>query len=100
MLRSTRSRRSTRIMPDELEQRECPLCGATMRLKETQVTSQVPGNPKPTTRLLREWRCPDCENFEEAEKLGKLRPDLARADGQQDFFPKGFLELGEIERRL
>ena len=34
-------------MPDDHEQRECPLCGGTMRLKETQTVTQIPGNPKP-----------------------------------------------------
>ena len=46
--------------------KECPLCGGTMRLKESIVTSQTPGNPKTMTRRVREWVCPDCDNFEEA----------------------------------
>jgi hypothetical protein len=54
-------------MPDHDEQRECPLCGSTMFLKETEVVVQIPGNPKPTTRPHREWICPDCDNFEEAD---------------------------------
>jgi transposase len=54
-------------MPDDQEQRECPLCGATMYLKETETVSQIPGNPKPTTRSHREWICSDCDNFEEAD---------------------------------
>ena len=37
-----------------------------MRLKESIVTSQTPGNPKQTTRTVREWICPECDNFEEA----------------------------------
>jgi len=37
-----------------------------MRLKESTVTSYTPGNPTPTTRIVREWVCPDCDNFEEA----------------------------------
>jgi C4-type Zn-finger protein len=47
--------------------KDCPLCGGTMRLKETQSVTQVPGNPKPITRVVREWACPDCDYFEEAE---------------------------------
>lgn len=48
--------------------RECPLCGTTMRLVEKQTVVQVPGNPKATTRTEREWICPDCDYFEEAEQ--------------------------------
>jgi uncharacterized protein with PIN domain len=54
-------------MADDREQRECPLCGGTMAKKETQSVMQVPGNPKPVLRPHREWICPDCDNFEEAE---------------------------------
>jgi rubredoxin len=50
-------------MPDA---KECPLCGGTMQLKERIETTHVPGNPKPTARKVREWVCPDCDNFEEA----------------------------------
>ena len=32
--------------------RECPLCGGTMRLKHTEQTVHIPGNPKPTTRQI------------------------------------------------
>jgi len=39
-----------------------------MRLKETKSIQHVPGNPKPTTQLLREWTCPDCDHFEEADE--------------------------------
>jgi hypothetical protein len=38
-----------------------------MQLRETQIVTQIPGNLKPTTRPQREWICPDCDNFEEAE---------------------------------
>ena len=38
-----------------------------MHVKETQSVLQIPGNPKPVTRPHREWICPDCDNFEEAE---------------------------------
>jgi len=39
-----------------------------MRLKQTQTVTRVPGNPKPTTRMHREWICPRCDYFEEAEE--------------------------------
>ena len=54
-------------MPDDHEQRECPLCGGSMHLKETETVSQIPGNPRPTVRTHREWICPECDNFEEAD---------------------------------
>lgn len=52
-------------MPDT---RECPLCGETMRLRENQAVVQVPGNLSATTRTVREWVCPECDYFEEAEE--------------------------------
>ncbi len=50
--------------------KECPLCGETMRLEQTQSVIQVPGNPKPSTQTTFEWRCPECDYFEEAEEEG------------------------------
>ena len=55
---------ATRIMPAN---KECPLCGGTMRLSEKESIVQVPGNPKPSTSQTREWVCPDCDYFEEAD---------------------------------
>jgi hypothetical protein len=52
-------------MPDV---RDCPLCGAAMRLKQTQQIVHVPGNPQATKRTTAEWICPECDYFEEAEK--------------------------------
>jgi len=54
-------------MPDG---RECPLCGGTMQLSVKEVVVQVPGNPRPSTSQSREWVCPDCDYFEEAEEEG------------------------------
>jgi YgiT-type zinc finger domain-containing protein len=54
-------------MPDT---RECPLCGGTMRFREISTPVQVPGNRDATTRTTREWICPDCDYFEEAEEDG------------------------------
>jgi len=47
--------------------KECPLCGGTMQLRETTETTHTPGNPKPRIKIVREWVCPDCDNFEEAD---------------------------------
>jgi len=57
----------TRIMPAK----ECPLCGSTMRLKESEAVVQIHGNPQPSTRRAREWVCPDCDYFEDAEEEGR-----------------------------
>jgi len=41
-----------------------------MRLRHTESVSQVPGNPKTTTRNTTEWICSDCDYFEEADDEG------------------------------
>jgi transposase len=51
-------------MPDK----ECPLCGGTMRYRQAESIVQVPGNPQGTKRVSREWVCPDCDYFEEADE--------------------------------
>ena len=48
--------------------RECPLCGGTMKIKQTQLVTRVPGNPNATARTASEWVCPDCDYFEEADE--------------------------------
>jgi hypothetical protein len=53
------------------ERRECPLCGETMRLREHDTVVRVPGNPTGTARRVREWVCPECDYFEEAEDEGR-----------------------------
>jgi YgiT-type zinc finger domain-containing protein len=47
--------------------KECPLCGEMMRLKLREVTDRVPGTSQTTTRQMREWVCPECDYWEEAE---------------------------------
>ena len=42
-----------------------------MRLKESDAVVQIHGNPKPSTLRTREWMCPDCDYFEEAEEEGR-----------------------------
>jgi hypothetical protein len=39
-----------------------------MRLREQRSVVTVPGNPSATTRQTREWVCPNCDYFEEAEE--------------------------------
>ena len=48
--------------------KECPLCGGSMGLREQQSVVKLPDNPSATTRTTREWICPDCDYFEDAEE--------------------------------
>ena len=50
------------------QRKECPLCGEYMYLKDLDTAVQVPGNPQVTRRRVREWVCPECDYFEEAEE--------------------------------
>jgi transposase len=47
--------------------RECPLCGETMRLVTREVKDRIPGHVGARPRSVREWVCPECDYFEEAE---------------------------------
>jgi Zn ribbon nucleic-acid-binding protein len=47
--------------------RECPMCGEAMKLTEKEVTDHVPGTPQTTVAKVREWFCPECDYFEDAE---------------------------------
>jgi C4-type Zn-finger protein len=47
--------------------KECPLCGETMRLKEREVSERIPGIGQSTPLHVREWVCPECDYWEEAE---------------------------------
>ena len=44
------------------------MCGGSMWLREATAVLQVPGNPQRSTRPTREWVCPDCDYFEDAEE--------------------------------
>jgi hypothetical protein len=39
-----------------------------MRYRVSTTSVQVPGNPNATSQTTREWVCPDCDYFEEAEE--------------------------------
>ena len=60
-------RASARQAPVEYNCRmhECPLCGEAMRLSEREV-KEMDG----TVRQVREWICPECDYFEEADTEG------------------------------
>jgi YgiT-type zinc finger domain-containing protein len=47
--------------------KECPLCGTTMRLETRETRDRMPGLGQTSIRRTREWVCPECDYFEEAE---------------------------------
>ena len=47
--------------------KECPLCGETMRLSVREIRDSIPGRGQGAVRVAREWICPECDYFEEAE---------------------------------
>jgi C4-type Zn-finger protein len=48
--------------------KECPLCGETMRLSTRDAKTAVPApGGQANVRQIREWICPECDYFEEAE---------------------------------
>lgn len=49
------------------ESKDCPLCAESMRLHVRERIERVPGSGHTTTRTVREWVCPECDYFEEAE---------------------------------
>ena len=51
-----------------MEAKECPLCGERMRLHTREITDHVPDSRETRTKLTREWLCPECDYFEEAEE--------------------------------
>jgi rubredoxin len=57
--------RATRIVPAT---KDCPMCGEAMRLRTHDTVVRIPGNPSATAHTTREWVCPDCDYFEEADE--------------------------------
>jgi hypothetical protein len=43
------------------------MCAGEMVIRESVAIVRVPGNAKHTERPTREWVCPDCDYFEDAE---------------------------------
>ena len=46
------------------------MCGEMMRLSERDIKEHVPGQGDGVLRRVREWICPECDYFEEAETEG------------------------------
>ena len=51
-----------------MEPKECPMCGTQMRLHTREQIDRVPGTREQRTKPLREWICPECDYFEEADE--------------------------------
>jgi transposase len=47
--------------------KECPMCGENMHLSIRDIEETTAGQREPSKRQVREWVCPECEYFEEAE---------------------------------
>ncbi len=62
--------------------RECPMCGETMRLTTRETADRVPGTSQLRPKTYREWVCPDCDYFEEAEE--KDLPDIGGGNEGKD----------------
>lgn len=50
--------------------KECPLCGEAMRLSVREIQSLRSGHGQAPVRMIREWICPECDYFEEADSEG------------------------------
>jgi hypothetical protein len=47
--------------------KECPLCAETMTLIDRKASDRLPLTGQSAVRRVREWVCPECDYFEEAE---------------------------------
>lgn len=47
--------------------KECPMCNEFMRLVTRETVTRVPGTSQEVKATAREWVCPECDYFEEAE---------------------------------
>ena len=43
------------------------MCGETMTLEVRDIADMIPGQGLSAARRVREWICPECDYFEEAE---------------------------------
>ena len=53
-----------------MQEKDCPLCGGTMRLVEREETRRIPGTSEVKKRKSVEWVCPECDYFEDADPEG------------------------------
>jgi predicted RNA-binding Zn-ribbon protein involved in translation (DUF1610 family) len=46
--------------------KECPMCGEVMRMRLAERVDKIPGTQQIVKREYREWNCPECDYFEDA----------------------------------
>jgi YgiT-type zinc finger domain-containing protein len=53
--------------------KECPMCGDWMRVHTVTEDTRIPGTNQRIVREIQEWRCAECDYFEEfdADLLGE-----------------------------
>ena len=47
--------------------KECPMCGEFMKLVTRETITRLPGTQQEVKAPVREWVCPECDFFEDAE---------------------------------
>jgi len=47
--------------------KECPMCNELMRLRMAERIDTIPGTQQTVKREYKEWTCPECDYFEDAE---------------------------------
>jgi uncharacterized protein with PIN domain len=47
--------------------KECPMCAEFMRLVSRETVTRVPGTSQEVKTIVREWVCPECDYFEDAD---------------------------------
>jgi rubredoxin len=58
---------------------ECPMCGESMRLEPIEQVNRIAGTMQTSSRHALEWRCKECDYFEEADgDLDDLSPELRK----------------------
>ena len=47
--------------------KECPLCGEAMRINQRVMIDRIPGQSQVVRREIREWTCPECDFYDDAD---------------------------------
>jgi C4-type Zn-finger protein len=48
--------------------KECPMCSEIMRVHRIERVDKIPGTNQIVRKEAREWRCPECDYFQEVEE--------------------------------
>jgi predicted RNA-binding Zn-ribbon protein involved in translation (DUF1610 family) len=62
----TWSLRTDEPMIGSIMTKECPMCGEVMRMRLAERVDKIPGTQQIVKREYREWNCPECDYFEDA----------------------------------